>query len=294
MNSGFMTVRGLQRYVQQHAVMAITTERSYILPHPMLRKYISHYTLFTPIKSQPECITVIPDASVSLVCCLGKSALEMRLWGPSSRTSIVENNVEKIPLYCMVEFFPAGAHAILHLPLSHIHNKKNSFSEIDINLSRNIAEKFEKYVVHTQARGVDDFLTSLDHVFLQRLERAKPSPLVQHAIHELRRDNGTTRIADMARQAGYSARHLNRLASETIGMSIKLLARIVRINAACRCMASPFVSLTHIAHALHYHDQAHFVHDFKGICGVPPGEYLQNMSHFYNEEVKFGDMFPKK
>ena len=44
--------------------------------------------------------------------------------------------------------------------------------------------------------------------------------------------------------------------------------------------------LTMLAQDLEYYDQAHFIHDFKDICGLAPSLYLKNKSDFYNEEFK--------
>ena len=41
-----------------------------------------------------------------------------------------------------------------------------------------------------------------------------------------------------------------------------------------------------LAQDLEYYDQAHFIHDFKDICGLAPSLYLKNKSDFYNEEFK--------
>ena len=47
------------------------------------------------------------------------------------------------------------------------------------------------------------------------------------------------------------------------------------------------VSLTHLAQELGYFDQAHFIHDFRSVCGVTPGTYRAELSDFYNEPLKF-------
>ena len=46
-------------------------------------------------------------------------------------------------------------------------------------------------------------------------------------------------------------------------------------------------SLSYLAQALGYYDQAHFNHDFKSVCGVSPTVYQQKLSDFYRETHKF-------
>ncbi len=100
------------------------------------------------------------------------------------------------------------------------------------------------------------------------------------------------RMDALTRATGYSRRHLNRVASDCIGMSIKLFSRIIRMNNACHALSVPNCSLTALAHSFDYHDQAHFIHDFKSICGVTPGQYRETMSHFYNEALKLIGTIP--
>lgn len=98
-------------------------------------------------------------------------------------------------------------------------------------------------------------------------------------------------MEDLAAESGYSARHLNRLLQEDVGLNLKLLSRIFRINRACLLLPLRD-DLTALAQELGYHDQAHFIHDFQGVCGVSPGKYKRGMSDFYNEEIKAGTMVP--
>ena len=77
-------------------------------------------------------------------------------------------------------------------------------------------------------------------------------------------------------------------------MGIKSLSRIVKINTACAIMAEGGHSLTSPAHRLDYHDQSHFIRDFREVCGIAPGAYLAGMSDFYNEELKMTGNMPGK
>ena len=81
---------------------------------------------------------------------------------------------------------------------------------------------------------------------------------------------------------------MTRLFRERCGLSPKRLQRIVRINTAAMLMQrSAGLSLTRLAQELDYFDQAHFIHDFRAVCGVTPGTYQARLSDFYNEPLKF-------
>lgn len=272
----------------------ITPERAYIAPHEALCGCISHYTVYAPQGRPPEALTIVPDASGSLVCRLGQSVphVETWFWGPSSRAVQVENTPEKYPLYIMVEFLPCGANRLLGIPMSELHNAIIPLCMLNAPLHKALVEAMETLAANVCT--VAAVCASLDAVLLRLLACREDSSLARYVASEMRRTNGTLRTAALARQLGRSSRHIERVMAEHLGMPAKSLARIIRINAACRCLDSPSVSLTELAHSLHYHDQSHFIHDFVGICGVTPGAYRARRSHFYNEELKFGPMIPEK
>ena len=69
-------------------VAAVTPERVYFLPHPALRKIISHYTVFLPDRPgrrarEPERLHIVPDARGCIVCPLTRTPSAPRLWGPT-------------------------------------------------------------------------------------------------------------------------------------------------------------------------------------------------------------------
>ena len=70
------------------------------------------------------------------------------------------------------------------------------------------------------------------------------------------------------------------------GLGVHAFVRVLRINRAVRCLQAGAPSLTRLAQELGYFDQAHFIHDFKAVCGVSPGQYRAGMSAFYKEPLK--------
>lgn len=288
-------MREVALQISHHTVAAIASERAYILPHPLLRSRISHYTLYVPKQAiRPTQITVIPDASCCIVCNFNQEVLKTTFWGPSSKAVVVQNNASAFSFYIMVEFLPGGAHDVLNIPMNLLHNTREALEVIAPDLARLITDSFEHYIQNKSPAQIDGFLVSLDALFLHRLGEIQKPRLPHYLLSQMQRYHGALRIGDLARQTGYSERHLNRILSAHLGINAKRMSRIVRINAACNAMTISANSLTELSHHLHYHDQSHFTHDFLAVCGVTPGDYLQNMSDFYNEELKFGVTIPSK
>jgi AraC-like DNA-binding protein len=118
--------------------------------------------------------------------------------------------------------------------------------------------------------------------------RPAPAAIVgmpQAAVEILSR-SGCVRVPDLARSAGIGIRQFERRFRYEIGISPKLYARIARFEAALRRKASaPEMGWTDIAHALHYYDQMHMVHDFNRLSGNSPSAIGGQLDMFVQPEM---------
>ncbi|MEQ9302872.1 MAG: helix-turn-helix transcriptional regulator [Marinoscillum sp.] len=81
-------------------------------------------------------------------------------------------------------------------------------------------------------------------------------------------------VGDLAEMLDYSQRYLSTLFQKYLGTSPKQFLKLVRFNQALKLMDEMKADdgFSSIAYELGYHDQAHFIRDFKSICGKTPGE----------------------
>ena len=80
------------------------------------------------------------------------------------------------------------------------------------------------------------------------------------------------KVSDLAREAGLSARSLQRKLSDA-DLSFSHLVRIVRIHEACRLLKDSEASVTTIAFCAGFSDSAHFSRDFRASMGMSPSNY---------------------
>ena len=100
------------------------------------------------------------------------------------------------------------------------------------------------------------------------------------AAVEILSRNGCVRVSEIARSAGIGIRQFERRFRYEIGISPKQYARIARFEAALRRKAAaPETTWTDIAHALHYYDQMHMVHDFNRLSGDTPSAIWRSTRH---------------
>ncbi len=254
------------------------TIRQFLWPHSALRPYIAHYTLFFPRpRAGNKTFTVIPDASGCLVFTFAHDAIDGAFLGAATKAMAVSNDA--FPRL-FVEFLPGGARRLLDLPHHELTNLKLPLGELLPQLNGELLACIER------ATSVLELHAALDGLFLRLLaQRPGDHPLFP-ALQGLRlKRESLPTIGAMASQSCYSERHLSRVASEQLGLSLKTYLRVLRVNRVLHSLqtSGPIDS----ALSLGYFDQAHFIHDFKDICGITPAAFLRNKSDFYNEPFKF-------
>jgi AraC-like DNA-binding protein len=123
----------------------------------------------------------------------------------------------------------------------------------------------------------------LDEFLLRRLDAnpaGRPRPEVVRAWCRLVGTGGAEPVAALARDVGWSARHLSGQFATEIGLSPKAAARVVRFDAARRALQGWLatgrdLTLAELAAACGYFDQAHLARDFTAFAGCPPSRWLR-------------------
>lgn len=96
-------------------------------------------------------------------------------------------------------------------------------------------------------------------------------------------------VEDLAESLGYGTRHLSNLFNKHMGMSPKKFLKLIRFNQVLTLMEQSDENLGQLAYKVGYHDQAHFIRDFKSICGKTPKEMAAMQSGSFASKFRFGD-----
>jgi AraC-like DNA-binding protein len=102
-----------------------------------------------------------------------------------------------------------------------------------------------------------------------------PGPELQRAWHLVVGSGGTARVADVARETGWSRRHLTSSFTDEFGLSPKQLARVVRLQQA-RSLVLAGRPLGEVAVSAGYADQAHLTREWRALAGCTPGEWVRD------------------
>ena len=101
-----------------------------------------------------------------------------------------------------------------------------------------------------------------------------PRPEVAEAWRLLTSHRGAP-VAAVAREVGWSRRHLSQRFTAEYGIGPKQLGRIVRFEQAVACLKAPLrPSLATVAAECGYADQAHMARDWRDLAGRAPSEWL--------------------
>ncbi|WP_291869492.1 helix-turn-helix domain-containing protein [Bradyrhizobium sp.] len=106
-----------------------------------------------------------------------------------------------------------------------------------------------------------------------------PSPEIEFAYRLMARSGGDIRIAVLAKEIGWSRKHLvDRFRSE-FGLAPKPLARMMRFHRACRLARTGTSSgWAGIAADSGFADQAHLVREFVSLAGEPPTAWARRLA----------------
>ena len=168
-----------------------------------------------------------------------------------------------------VRFQPFGAAAVVAGPQHALAGQTTDLAAVAPRLARALSSAAEDA---TLAGAVG----RVQRVLAEWCVGATIDPRVRAAVTLIGATHGRVTVGRLAEAGGLTRRHLERRFVDTVGLTPKRLARIVRFQRALglleRCGAAS--RGTDTAFACGYADQAHFIRDFRKLAGCAPGEHL--------------------
>jgi AraC-like DNA-binding protein len=165
---------------------------------------------------------------------------------------------------------PLGARALLGLPAGELTGVVVDVADVLGPIAHEMHER-----VRTAATWSERFAV-LDELLLQhaRLEHSVSAEVAQ-AWRRLLGTGGTVAVSDLAREVGWSSRHLGNRFHVEVGLTPKAAARVVRFDRARwllqrRVVALHQPRLADLAVASGYYDQAHLDREFRALAGCSP------------------------
>jgi AraC-like DNA-binding protein len=171
--------------------------------------------------------------------------------------------------FILVDFKPGGAASFVRLPLDELHQRVVPSEALWGSFAREIRERL------AATAPVSAQFALLDHLLLTRLTTAPHGwAVVQQAINQIFRAQGSISIHALSAELGLSHKHLISQFKQVVGGTPKELARIIRFDhILLKTNTVHPVDWTDIAYQFGYTDQAHFTNDFASFTGHPPTSF---------------------
>jgi AraC-like DNA-binding protein len=255
-------------------------EFKHIEPHNLLRPYIDKMWIFESSGKLPtsDLKLVVPNGNIKLsfFSANGITASFDGKTVTSKEGSINLTGVVDMPLNLDtendtftqtigVEFNPKGAYRFFQFNLSEV---RNDIIQIDDILGLPGKQLEQKMADTKTALGK---IEVLQQFLIKELMRNGSDLIFEFCVDRLLSSRGTITIKELEKKTGYSSRWLNMKFMDKIGVSPKNLASIIRFRECYKTFTSGSLKATdRNDYYDFYHDQSHFIKNFKQFTGFSP------------------------
>ena len=251
-------------------------------PHPSLRPHVKdRYYGWMEDVAVPICRREVPTEEVPIIINFGAPFRLFDQVDPSRWTDYRSFTTGAYDAHVLVgstgpsagiqvNLSILGARLFLGNPLREMTNRAVALEDLLGGEARWLTERL------FEAPSWDARFAILDRFLARRLmSGAAPPASVVCAWHRLVASGGRVAIGAIVDEVGFSQRHLIAQFRQELGLTPKMLARVLRFGRAVRIIKEGgAVTLTEIALDCGYYDQAHFSRDFRAFAGVTPTELI--------------------
>jgi AraC-like DNA-binding protein len=235
-------------------------------PDPRLQPLLSRgYVGFTEA-TMPRHLVLPATTAVPLVVKLADSPYRPPAFVMGGHDSAIVLEGDCAPSYLEVLLSPLGAYRILGLPLDRLGGHTVELAEVLGADGRRLGERLR------DAPSWRRRFALLDQFLLRRLDRGpRPAPEVGWAWQRLNATGGAVAIGELAREVGWSHKHLIARFRQQVGVAPKTAARLLRFNGVWRHLdKGPSLDWGLVAAETGYADQAHLIREFRQFTGTTP------------------------
>lgn len=249
--------------------------------HPRLRSHVVGYTGYDMVPAGPVVCRMLPTAVliVAVDFVAPRQLLSDRteralpdmapvVTGLQNSGAVVGHTGRRHGM--AIGLTPRGAFALCGVPMRELTGRTVDLADLLGTRADELAERLADAADWSSRFDLlDDLLTAWIG--------AGPATVaaVRFAWRRLLATDGRTRIARIADELGMSRRRLETRFAEQVGITPKLLARLLRFQHALRliCAANP-PTLAQVALCCGYADQAHLAREIRSLAGCTPTDLL--------------------
>lgn len=234
-------------------------------PAPALARVVDHYWLC--LDNRDRAHVVLPDGCIDLVLEFGGSRWRGVAHGSTTRATALPCVPGRH--YLGIRLRPAQSRHLLRASASELTDRSEDARHL---LPGNTLDRLAEGTGVREAAPAAMF-TSVDRWLLTLLAPTlgEPTNTSELMVRHIEAARGNLRIDTLARRLDKSARQLQRLFLEQVGVPAKLFACITRLQYARELIAAaPGTGLADIAALAGYADQSHMTREFARLAGCSP------------------------
>lgn len=177
-----------------------------------------------------------------------------------------------------VHFRPGGASAVLGMPSDLFRDRVVELEEVWGGCCRDLRDAL------LEAPTAKAKFLVLESELRRRMIRARPNgSALHHAVQRLSANPTSAMIASVARELGWSHKHLIQEFRRAVGLGPKRFCRIRRFQEILnRVEKGGAIEWAGLAADCGYFDQAHFIREFREFSGLRPTTYLRERGEYVN------------
>jgi AraC-like DNA-binding protein len=220
---------------------------------------------FSEDESHPPPIRVLPDGEVSILFSAPASGetWEATLLGATTRASIVIQDEPRVQIQARLA--PGAGSSVFGMDFRDFRDAAVPLADVWGRPRANMLLE-----ALSSADSWPNRRSAIEVVFAHAGGAIAPAAeLVRRARAAIRRGRGRLRIDAVCETLGTHPRQLERAFAHHLGISPKLLSRIVRFRCAREALRDGEPA-AQVALATGYSDQAHMTREFRAFAGVPP------------------------
>ncbi len=250
-------------------------------PSPNLAGYIKRFwSLEYDAAGEPaEPETVLPDGCPEIVFNLSDRFQRLHPTGPEFQpltlfAGQMSRSIAIQPTGCVrlfgVRFHPAGTSALFDFPLSELNDQI-----MDLRATGFDAVELEEKI-HL-GRSFADRIALFESFFCAKLARLRHvETTAAQAVRMIVNRGGTIPVGGLSLSLGLSERTLERYFKQVVGISPKMLSRVVRFQGLLDLVQNAKTpGFLDASLELGYFDQSHAIREFREFSGTTPLAYLQ-------------------
>ncbi len=243
---------------------------------PALRHCVS-LMIQIEYKSENVVYRNFPTSSLSLTFNYGAKAQERTIENTEYTPNISLGGFQTNP----IEYIPEGKTGLIIVKLKPFAKAllKDLNGQFTLYGNWDLSDIYHKYSnsLYQHLIEINDpnqRVTMVENYLEKIFGNKTPNPYALAAIEFYNQYKGRITVKNMAEKLGYSKKQFERFFVQTVGITPKKYARLIRFQESMQLISTGSQSLTQVALTAGYFDQAHFNKEFKQFTGGSPEAFI--------------------